>query len=92
MGGFLVRWCSQESPLGKLTFRALASPPDNIAIVPDDMLAVQELHMAREGMISESICMRCRAPGVQPISTAADSQRHETGSALLLSELLLGVL
>jgi hypothetical protein len=27
-------------------------------------------------MDSESICMRCRAPGVQPISTAADSQRH----------------
>ena len=88
MGGFLVRWCLQEFPLGKLT---LASPPRNIAIVPDDMLAVQELHMAREGMNSESIFMRCRAPGAQPISTAADSQRHETGSVLLLSEILLGV-
>ena len=39
------------------------------------MLAIQEWHMANEGMETGSICPRCSSPGLQPISTGATQQR-----------------
>jgi hypothetical protein len=75
LGDFLVRWCAQAPPFGQVAIRTLAPPTTYVAIVPDDMLAVQELHLAREGMDSESICCNCRASVVQPIVTSATSQK-----------------
>ena len=40
--------------------RTLAPSAPNVAILPDDMMAVQELHTTREGIgWSESICPQC---------------------------------
>ena len=75
LGDFLIRWCGQAPPFGDVAIRTLAPPTTYVAIVPDDMLAVQELHLAREGMDSESICCNCRSPVVQPIVTTASSQK-----------------
>ena len=75
LGDFLVRWCAQAPPFGQVAIRTLAPPTTYVAIVPDDVLAVQELNLAREGMYSESICCKCRSPVVQPIVTTATSQK-----------------
>ena len=37
-------------------------------------MAVQELHMTREGMDTESICLHCKSKGVEPIVTSASHQ------------------
>ena len=74
LGDFLSKWCMADHPFGDITVRTLKPPRTYVAIVPDDILAVQELHMASEGMDTESICLTCRTPGVQPISTSALKQ------------------
>ena len=71
LGDFLIRWCADGSLFNTLSVCLLAPPTTYVAIVPDDMLAVQELHLAREGMDTGSICSRCRSVGVQPITTTA---------------------
>ena len=43
----------------------------------DDMLALQELQMAREKMVSESVCFNCKARGIQPIATKASAQPYD---------------
>ena len=50
LGDFLILWCAQAPPSDQVAIRTLAPPTTYVAIVPDDMLAVQELHLAREGM------------------------------------------
>ena len=74
MGDFLTCWCSLQPPFEKPLVRSLVPSELYVAIIPDDILAVQELHLAREGMDSESICPGCRKPGVQPIVTSAAAQ------------------
>ena len=49
------------------------------------MLAVQELHMAREGMDSASICLICSAKGIQPIVISSTAQQFGDSRRLILS-------
>ena len=63
--------------------KVLAPLPQFVAIVPDDMLAVQELHTAREGMDSESIFPSCSARGIQPIVTSSTAQRYGEARRLI---------
>ena len=37
--------------------------------LPDDMMAVQELQMTREGMETESLCLQCKLKGVEHFET-----------------------
>jgi len=74
LGDFLLKWCTSEHSFKKTKVCTLKPAQTYIAIVPDDILAIQELHMAGEGMDTESICVSCRASGVQPISTSASNQ------------------
>ena len=57
-GDFLVEWCSIEKGLRSLAVRILAPPVPYVAILPDEMMAVQELHMTREEAVSKAI-WRC---------------------------------
>ena len=63
LGDLLVQWCASESEFHKLPVRPLVPQNTYVAIVTDDILAVQELHMAQEGMDSGSVCAGCAAPG-----------------------------
>ena len=71
---FLFLWCGVGYAWTSLVLQILTPQPNFMAIVPDDMLAVQELHMAHEGMDSDSICPTCQARGIQPIVTSSTSQ------------------
>ena len=82
LGDFLNRWCSARSWSGSI-LHVLAPQPQFVAIVPDDMLAVQDLHMAREGMDSESICPICSAKGIQPIVTSSTAQQFGDSRRLI---------
>ena len=56
-----------------------APPVPNVAILGDDMMAIEELHMTldSEGMdtSTESICLQCKSKGVEPVVT---SVLHQT--------------
>ena len=85
LGNFLLKWCTSEHSFKKTKVCTLKPAQTCIAIFPDDVLAIQELHMAGEGMDTESICVSCRASGVQPISTSASNQaRSNSRRAFLL--------
>jgi hypothetical protein len=73
-GDFLTQWCVSKNGLSRAKVCTLSPPPHYIAVDPDDMLAIQEWHMANEGLDTESICPRCRLTGIQPITTTADHQ------------------
>ena len=45
--------------------------------------SVQELHMAREGIDSESICPICSARGIQPIVTSSTAQQFGNSRRLI---------
>ena len=71
---FVVRWISIADPITSAPIRPLKPPGQYIAIRPDDMLSVQEWHMANEGMDTYSVCPSCQATGLQVISTTATQQ------------------
>ena len=73
-GDFLAQWCTSSNDLSRAKIHALPPPAHYVATDPDDMLAVQEWHMANEGLDTESVCPRCRSAGIQPITTTADHQ------------------
>ena len=73
-GDFLVEWCSAENSLRSFTVRTLAPPAPCVAILPDDIIAVQELHMTREGIDTESICLQCKSKGME---SAVSSALHQ---------------
>ena len=62
-------------PEGRTPIRPLQPPGKYIAIRPDDMLSVQEWHMASEGMDTYSVCPTCRQQGLHVLSTSATQQR-----------------
>ena len=74
LGDFVGQWCGVDHAWAFLELQLLPSHHDYVAIVPDDMLAVQEVYMASEGMDSESVCFSCGIRGVQPIVTTGDAQ------------------
>jgi ribonuclease HI len=74
MGDFIASWCSLTPPFDKPIVHTMVPSQTYVAIIPDDILAVQELHLAGEGMDSESICPSCQKTGIQPIVTSATAQ------------------
>ena len=46
---FIDSWCSTDHPLRSLPLKNLEPPGQYVATRPDDMLAIQERHMARRG-------------------------------------------
>ncbi len=46
-----------------------------VALRPDDILAVQEWHMASEGMDTYSVCPACRAKDLKVLSVTTDYQQ-----------------
>ena len=74
VGDFLFQWFTSDHTLRHID---LSHAGQYTAIDPDGMLAVQEWHMASENMDTGSICPRCSAGGVQPITTGAVQQRFE---------------
>jgi hypothetical protein len=75
LGNFLTAWCAHGHNQS-ITTVTLYPQSTYVAITPDDMLAVQELHLASEGMDTESMCPTCRGKGIQPISTSAEQERY----------------
>ena len=75
LGSFLVSWCGHEHTQD-IAIVMLYPQSTFVAITPDDMLAVQELHLASEGMDTVSICPTCKGREIQPISTSEKCQRY----------------
>ena len=73
-GDFLVQWCTRVHDLGNVKLCPLFPPDHYVATDPDDMLAIQEWHMASEGMDTESGCPRCRSGNIQPITVTAENE------------------
>jgi hypothetical protein len=71
---FVVQSCGVEHAWAFLELELLPSHQDYVAIVPDDMLAVQEVFMASEGMDLESVCFTCGIRSVQPVATTGNAQ------------------
>ncbi len=74
-GDFVVCWKSITDPITSAPIRPLKPPGQYIAIRPDDILSVQEWHMANEGMDTYSVCPSCQATGLHVISTTATQQK-----------------
>ena len=74
LGDFLLQWCESPLALRASPVRLLDSPSDYVALLPDDMLAMQELYLARQGMATSAQCPTCAAANVQPIVTSAVQQ------------------
>ncbi len=75
LGNFLTAWCAHGHNQN-ITTVTLYPHSTYVAITPDDMLTVQELHLALEGMDTELMCPTCRGKGIQPISTSAEQERY----------------
>ena len=73
-GDFLVQWCTRIHALGGVKLCPLFPPDHYVATDPDDMLAIQEWHMASEGLDTESGCPRCRSGTIQPITVTAENE------------------
>ena len=74
-GDFIHHWCSTDHPLRSLPLKAFEPPGKYVATRPDDMLAVQEWHMASEGLDTNSMCPRCSNNSLH-VSTGAKFQRY----------------
>ena len=74
-GDFIAYWSSVVHAEENTPIRPLHPPGKYIAIRPDDMLSVQEWHMASEGMDTYSVCPSCREKGLHVLSTSATQQR-----------------
>ena len=74
-GDFIAYWSSVVYPATGNSISPLCPPGKYIATRPDDMLSVQEWHMASEGMDTYSNCPKCQAKGLHVLSTSANQQR-----------------
>ena len=74
LGDFLVAWCALAESRS-ISMTTLCTCHEYLAVTPEDMLSIQELHLSSEGMDTASICLYCRKPGLQPISTTAAHQQ-----------------
>jgi len=74
-GDFIAHWTSEIYPREQAQICPLQAPGKYVAIRPDDMLSVQEWHMASEGMDTYSVCPSCQTKGLHVISTSATQQR-----------------
>jgi hypothetical protein len=76
-GDFFAEWCSESNVLRSRRLHPLSPPSHYVAMVPDDMLAIQEWlqwHMANEGLDTRSVCHSCHSADMQPITTSATHQ------------------
>ncbi len=86
VGKFVASWCSGPHPLGAIPLRLLQPRSQYIAIRPDDILAVQESHMASEGLDTFSVCPTCRG-GLENTQRDVRSSKvweQDEGSEVLL--------
>ena len=74
LGDFIVEWCMKKYKWSTAPLRLLNSPDSYVAIMPDDMLAMQELCLARQGMASTSQCPQCSGQDMNPIVASALNQ------------------
>ena len=74
-GDFIAYWSSVVYPETKNSIDPLSPPGKYIATRPDDMLSIQEWHMASEGMDTYSNCPICQANGLHVLSTSASQQK-----------------
>jgi ribonuclease HI len=74
-GDFIAHWCSHAHSLRHLRLKVLQPLSHYIAIRPDDMLSVQEWHMASEGLDTYSNCPNCSGTDLHVLSTSATAQR-----------------
>ena len=58
LGDFLSQW-SQFDGDKNFKIRTLPAPKSYIAILPDDMLAIEEIYLGREGTDIASKCPKC---------------------------------
>ncbi len=72
-GDFIAEW-SQQDHTAQTQLRLLDSPDTYIAVMPDDMLAMEELYLARQGMADASKFQRCQGGEVLAIVTSASHQ------------------
>jgi hypothetical protein len=75
-GTFVADCCSGARPLGATPLRMLQPRSQYVALRPDDILAVQEWHMASEGMDTYSVCPACRAKDLQVLSVTSTHQQY----------------
>jgi hypothetical protein len=73
-GSTLVQWCKRIHDLGGVKLCPLFPPAHHVPTDPDDMLAIQEWHMASEGLDTESGCPKCQSGNIQPITVTADNE------------------
>ena len=71
LGNFLVEWSSELPGRVGRRIHLLDAPEDFVAVIPDDMLAMQELCLARQGMAPTAQCPTCGSQAIQPVVTAA---------------------
>jgi hypothetical protein len=62
-------------PRENIPIHPIQPPGQYIAIRPDDMLSVQESHMASKGMDTYSVCPACRIKGLHVLNTSAVLQK-----------------
>ncbi len=78
LGDFLVDWTQQRT---QIQMRLLDSPESCIAVMPDDMLAMKELYLARQGKANASQCQSCKCDGVVPIVSSDRSNDWDVRGA-----------
>ena len=93
LGDFLLRWCTTDHPFKEANVHTLKPGQTYIAIVPDDILAVQELHMASEGMDTESMLQLSGAWSSTYFDYCAETSAGQppTSCAILLFQMLFCV-
>ncbi len=69
LGDFLVVWTQLRA---QTQMRLLDATEAYIAVMPDDMLAMEELYLARQGMADALQCQSCQGDGVVPIVLATN--------------------
>jgi len=73
-GDFIAQWCDTAGRGRNASLQSLHPPGQYVAILPDDILAVQEWHMASEGMDTYSICPGCKSCGLHVLTTSGIRQ------------------
>jgi hypothetical protein len=74
-GTFVAGSCSGAHPFGSASLRMLQPRSQYVALRPDDISAVQEWHMASEGIDTYSVCPACRAKDLKVLSVTTDHQQ-----------------
>ena len=66
---FHFEWCEERGGSRDRWLAILDSAQAYVAILPDDMLTMQELFLARQRMSLNAQCMTCQGRETQPVSS-----------------------